>query len=345
MKQLTIGKLAEMTGTSTDTLRYYEKLKLIKAASRSGAGYRLFDADAVRVVRFIRGAKALNFTLDEIYKLLALDTSDKASCADVLRQTETKIVEAKAKILELKEIEKVLQRLVKECPADGTSTKACPILDHIRNKALTLLLGIGMLTFTVIAPPAHAKPISYVGGTMVMQENDETGHTLSVDYTLDPNYAVGFYAKKEVGGKEFETVGPQLNTLIKRWNFKDGQGNIFNMTGAGVSHFHNDNQFSAWSSILADYETRRVFTSYEVRAMYAGDIESSIWQRARVGVAPYVANYDDLNTWFMVQVDNHPAKDKALVVTPLVRFFYKTTLVEAGYSSNDHVMLNAVLQF
>jgi DNA-binding transcriptional MerR regulator len=345
MKQLTIGKLAEMTGTSTDTLRYYEKLKLIKAKSRSSSGYRLFDADAVRVVRFIRGAKALNFTLDEIYNLLALDTSDKASCADVLRQTEIKIVEAKAKILELKEIEKVLQRLVKECPADGTSTKACPILDHIRNKAIMLLLSIAALSFMTMAPLAEAKPLSYVGGTMIMQENDETGHTLSVDYTLDPNYAVGLYAKQEEGGKEFQTVGPQLNTLIKRWNLEDGQANIFNMTGAGVSRFHNDDQFSAWSSVLADYETRRIFTSYEMRLMYAGDIESSVWQRARVGLAPYKANYDDLNTWFMVQVDDHPAKDDTLVVTPLVRFFYKTTLLEAGYSSNNHVMLNGILQF
>lgn len=343
MKQLTIGKLAELTGTSTDTLRYYEKMKLIKAEARSGAGYRLFDKDAVRVVRFIRGAKALNFTLDEIYKLLALDTSDKASCADVLRQTEAKIVEAKAKILELKEIEKVLQRLVKECPADGTSTKACPILDHIRNKALTVV--VLALAFMSVTPSAQAKPISYVGGTMVMMENDETGHTLSIDYTLDPNFAVGLYAKQEVGGMEFQTVGPQLNTLIKRWNFEDGQANIFNMTGAGVSRYHGDNEFSAWSSILADYETRRIFTSYEMRLMYAGDIESSVWQRARVGVAPYKANYDDLNTWLMVQVDDHPAKDETVVVTPLVRFFYKTTLLEAGYSSNNHVMINGVLQF
>lgn len=79
--------------------------------------------------------------------------------------------------------------------------------------------------------------------------------------------------------------------------------------------------------------------------MYVNDVETSVWQRARVGVAPYKANYDDLNTWFMVQVDHHPAKDDTLVVTPLVRFFYDTTLIEAGYSSNNHVMFNWVLQF
>ncbi len=347
MKEITIGKLAELTGTTADTLRYYEKMKLLKASSRSRAGYRLYDESAVAVVRFIRGAKALNFTLVEIRKLLTLSTSDQASCAEVLKQTEGKIMEAEAKILELKEIKKVLTQLVKTCPGDSTSTKACPILDHIKQKAKSLAvlaLAAGMAGLS--ANPADAKPISYVGGTMAMQENDETGHTLSLDYTVDPSLAVGLYAKKEENQrKDFETIGPQVNYLVKRWNMPDGQANIFSMTGVGVSRYHGDNEASAWQSILADYETRRVFTSYEIRGMYAGDLEKSVWQRARVGVAPYLANYDDLNTWFMVQVDHHPAKDDTLVVTPLVRFFYKTTLVEAGYSSNNHVMFNWVLQF
>lgn len=347
MKQLTIGRLAEMTGTTADTLRYYEKMKLITAASRSRAGYRLYDESAVGVIRFIRGAKALNFTLAEIRKLLTLSTSDEASCAEVLKQTESKIMEAEAKILELKEIKKVLSNLVKACPGDSTSAKSCPILDHIHKKATTLVvLMMAAVASLGFSPKAEAKPISYVGGTMAMQENDETGHTLSLDYTIDPKLAVGLYAKKEGNQKkDFETVGPQVNYLVKRWNMPDGQANIFSMTGVGVSRYHGDNEFSAWQSILADYETRRVFTSYELRGMYAGDLEKSVWQRARVGVAPYLANYDDLNTWFMVQVDHHPAKDNTLVVTPLVRFFYKTTLVEAGYSSNNHVMFNWVLQF
>ncbi len=347
MKQLTIGKLAELSGTTADTLRYYEKMKLIKAAARSRAGYRLYDDEVISIIRFIRGAKALNFTLVEIRKLLNLSTSDQATCAEVLKHTEGKIMEAEAKILELKEIKKVLSQLVKTCPGDSTSTKACPILDHIQKKTkalaiLTLSIG-GILGF--FPKSAEAKPISYVDGLMVMQENDETGYTLNVDYTIDPNYAIGFYAKKEHEGDEFTTFGPQVNTLIKRWNLPDGQGNIFNMTGAGLSYYEGEYQPAAWTSFLADYETRRIFTSYEARFMYVDDVEKSVWQRARVGVAPYKANYEDLNTWLMLQVDHHPAKDDTIVVTPLVRFFYKTTLIEAGYSSNDHLMFNWVLQF
>jgi len=134
MQQLTIGKLAELTGVSADTLRYYEKMKLLVAASRTKAGYRLYAPDAVRVVRFIRGAKELSFTLDEIRQLLTLKTSDTSTCAQILKHTEAKLKEAEIRIRELKEIKKVLQTLAAQCPADDTSVDCCPILDHISKK-------------------------------------------------------------------------------------------------------------------------------------------------------------------------------------------------------------------
>jgi hypothetical protein len=199
--------------------------------------------------------------------------------------------------------------------------------------------------FWCVAVQTQAKPISYVGGTMVMQENDETGHTLTVDYTFNPHFALGTYAKYEIGGNEFWMAGPQLNTLIKRWNLPDGQGNIFSMTGAGIARQDSNNQPAAWMSLLADYETRRVFVSYEPRLVYAGDIEKSFSQRAYAGFAPYLANYDELNTWLLIRVDHHPAKADHVVVTPVIRFFYKTIWLEAGYSSNNHVMVNWTVQF
>ncbi len=128
---LTIGKLAERTGMSSDTLRYYEKMGLIKAASRSESGYRIYGEDAERILQFIRGAKTLNFTLEEIRQLLTLNRSDKATCAEVLKHTTGKITEAEQKIRELKEVKRILSALVEQCPADGTSVSSCPILGHI----------------------------------------------------------------------------------------------------------------------------------------------------------------------------------------------------------------------
>jgi hypothetical protein len=195
---------------------------------------------------------------------------------------------------------------------------------------------------------AEAKPISYVDGVMAMQENDETGHTFSVDYTITPNYAVGWYDKweeNEKGGRDYSVHGPEFNTLIKRWNLEDGQGNIYNSTGAGIAEGDGKTRGAAWTSFMADYETRRIYSSYEIRGMAADDINAYVWQRARLGAAPYAAGYNDVATWLMMQVDDHPGKTETYVATPLVRLFYKSSLVEVGYSSNKHLMFNWELQF
>jgi hypothetical protein len=220
------------------------------------------------------------------------------------------------------------------------------VLAFVRRRTRRNALALSISTFFwSVAAPMQAKPLSYVGGTMVMQENDETGHTLSIDYTFDPHFALGVYSKYEINGKEFYMAGPELNSLIKRWNLPDGQGNIFTMTGGGVARKGSNTQPAAWAALLADYETRRWFFSYEPRVTYAGNIEKSFWQRAHAGFAPYLANYDELNTWLLIRVDHHPAKNDHFVVTPVVRFFYKTIWLEVGYSSNSHVMVNWTVQF
>ena len=133
IQPMTIGKLAERAGISTDTLRYYEKMGLIKAARRSESGYRMYGEEAKRILQFIKGAKTLNFTLEEIRQLLTLNRSDKATCAEVLKHTTGKISEAEQKIRELKEVKKILTSLVEQCPADDSSISCCPILGHIKS--------------------------------------------------------------------------------------------------------------------------------------------------------------------------------------------------------------------
>ena len=79
----TIGKLALQADVTTDTVRYYEKEGLLAPASKTGAGYRLYDEDAVRRLRFIKQAQQCGFSLTEIRELLTLKNSDSACCKDV----------------------------------------------------------------------------------------------------------------------------------------------------------------------------------------------------------------------------------------------------------------------
>ena len=79
----TIGKLAALAQVSADTLRYYESEGLLAPASKTAAGYRLYDNEAVRRVRFIKHAQHCGFTLSDIKELLTLKSKDNACCEDV----------------------------------------------------------------------------------------------------------------------------------------------------------------------------------------------------------------------------------------------------------------------
>jgi DNA-binding transcriptional MerR regulator len=82
----TIGKLADIAGVSSDTLRYYEREGLIEPAGKSPAGYRLYDKDSARRLRFIKQAQQCGFTLAEIRELLVLRGRAAARCGDVRKR-------------------------------------------------------------------------------------------------------------------------------------------------------------------------------------------------------------------------------------------------------------------
>lgn len=128
---LTIGKLAEECDVTIDTIRYYERFKLMQAQGRSKAGYRLYGPDSVRRLMFIKRSKELGFTLDEIKKLLALKSSKDATCAEMLERTHAKVAEAKEQVRALTHIEDALTRLSAICPGGDMPISKCPILDHL----------------------------------------------------------------------------------------------------------------------------------------------------------------------------------------------------------------------
>jgi DNA-binding transcriptional MerR regulator len=127
---LTIGKLAKATEASIDTLRYYERLGLLKPDTRTVNDYRMYEKPAINRVRFIKNAKHLGFTLSEIEKLLEFGTSKSGSSGDVLKLTEEKLIEHKNKIKELQKIQAVLMDLAKKCSGKGPASE-CPILKSL----------------------------------------------------------------------------------------------------------------------------------------------------------------------------------------------------------------------
>lgn len=125
---LTIGKIASLAQVSTDTLRYYERERLIAPAAKSAGGYRLYERDALRRLRFIKQAQQCGFNLTEIRSLLALRGSNAACCRDVRHVALEKKLQLEAKIKAMKVMSSALTQLIKECNADSRPVDDCPIL-------------------------------------------------------------------------------------------------------------------------------------------------------------------------------------------------------------------------
>lgn len=127
---LTIGKLAHRCGINVATIRYYERRGLLLKAPRTSSGYRLYTADAVPRLRFIRHAQSLGFSLDEIQELLSMRVRPDTTCADIRSRARNKIAAIDRKIGDLARIRTALARLAAACHGRGP-TATCPILDAL----------------------------------------------------------------------------------------------------------------------------------------------------------------------------------------------------------------------
>lgn len=132
--QLSIGELAKKAGVGIETVRFYERRGLLAEPERKASGYRQYDEEAVAVLRFIRRAKELGFTLKEIQGLLELRNSTSATRADVRRSAQAKIVDIETKIRDLQRIREALSTLKKTCHGDGAASD-CPILAALNGAA------------------------------------------------------------------------------------------------------------------------------------------------------------------------------------------------------------------
>jgi MerR family mercuric resistance operon transcriptional regulator len=133
MNGLTIGELARRAGVNRETVRYYERRRLLPLPERTIAGYRSFSDDAVRRIIFIRRAEALGFSLNEVKELLELRLDPQTRSKHVRTRAEAKIRSLDEKIEALTAMKKTLIRLAAAC-AKGSRTARCPILDSLESK-------------------------------------------------------------------------------------------------------------------------------------------------------------------------------------------------------------------
>lgn len=127
-ESMSIGELSKQSGIGIETIRYYERLGLLKPTARRSSGYRIFNEDSYKTLRFLKHAQELGFSLAEINDLLRLRANKESRCEDVQDRAENHLRDVEAKIAKLQSIRHVLSRLIRQCRARKTSA-CCPILD------------------------------------------------------------------------------------------------------------------------------------------------------------------------------------------------------------------------
>jgi MerR family mercuric resistance operon transcriptional regulator len=124
---LTIGGLSQLTGVNIETIRYYEKIKILPVPSRAANGRRMYGPMEHRILAFVRRSRELGFSLDEVRALLRLGGPEKASCREVREIAAHHLDDIRAKMADLRKLERLLTKTVAQCT--GTTAPECPVLD------------------------------------------------------------------------------------------------------------------------------------------------------------------------------------------------------------------------
>jgi len=126
---IAIGELSRRTGCNIETIRYYERIELLPKAGRTRTGYRVYGAADVRRLSFIRRARELGFTLSEVRALLRLAGPTPDSCAQVRKLAAKHLTDVRAKLADLRAMERALVKAVRDC---GLGRKSgCPLIDTL----------------------------------------------------------------------------------------------------------------------------------------------------------------------------------------------------------------------
>jgi Zn(II)-responsive transcriptional regulator len=133
MALFTIGRLADVSGVGVETVRFYQRKGLVRRPA-ARAGFRTYEEDDARRIRFIKRAQELGFTLREIKGLLELNVNPRATCADVKRRADAKLDEIDRKIRDLRKMKRSLARLSSACAGGKRAVAECRIAHCLESK-------------------------------------------------------------------------------------------------------------------------------------------------------------------------------------------------------------------
>lgn len=203
--------------------------------------------------------------------------------------------------------------------------------------------------FLFLASNAQAHPTSFQGAKSLMSES--TSMARHMMFTYSHRYwlaSAAHYTRVELENQPqtFEASLIGVNTLLKRWNNPTSQGNVYLSAAHGLEFSDPlKNRQVSKADFDIDWEDRRFYfaTGYTryFRENQAGkDLQM---KKLRLGFAPYLGEFKELNTWFIVEAMQ--IQNQTVSITPMFRFYYKNVLWEVGSSLRGEWMFNFMIHY
>ena len=198
-----------------------------------------------------------------------------------------------------------------------------------------------LLSMLLTLNTAIAHPVTFKDGVAITSIHRPKMTQTQINYTIARNFAVaGSYLRLDLDSQSVQAPILHANVLLKRWNQIGSQANLYGIVGAGYN-LENDTLLAPVSdigsrgfgylSLQADYETQRIYTALSGFSMLGKETQA-YGGRYRFGIAPYIAEYNELQVWVVGQLDYMSDMEEQPYVTPMLRFFYRTVLWETGVS-------------
>ncbi|KHD90023.1 MAG: hypothetical protein OM95_00405 [Bdellovibrio sp. ArHS] len=197
----------------------------------------------------------------------------------------------------------------------------------------------------LFAGGVQAHPVSFAGAFSLMSYNKDDENELFLGYSMTSRTAL---AVSYVKTAEAEYTLPRMNFLAKRWNNEDSQGNVYLSAGYGTDRSFDEVKGVAMASADLDWESRKYYTAFQYTKFFRQDsdaIDRTDFEQTklRAGVAPYLAEFNELNTWLIVQFEKK--NDSAIETTQFVRLFYRNILIEVGARIGGGAAFNFMTHF
>jgi hypothetical protein len=211
-------------------------------------------------------------------------------------------------------------------------------------RRIAMLLAAGVTW----ASGVWAHPVSYKEAVGLMSYNTPQMNEVLLTYSFTPQFAL---AATYLRDSKSEFFIPRANFLLKRWNKEDSQANIYLSGGAGYEKFGSRTYDARLGEVVADWESRKYYVYFDHLFINRDNQDNTLLpekeynhSKLRVGTAPFLADYEDLNVWLILQGEKHLNKPQ-IEMTQFLRFYMKNTLWEVGARFDGGWAFNYMVHF